>query len=326
MSFRRFFNKNRIVLYSYFTVIILFVFISILRPGFASMTHIKILIEESAIIGIVAIGQTLVILTGGIDLSVAWVINTAAVAVTTLSNKQNDNLLIVAILVMAVTFIIGLINGFAVAYIRVPPIIMTLGMNTILQGALLAITHGAPGNAAPTILEHLTSGTLIGFPILLIIWIILSVIVSITLKKTPFGRRIYAIGNNETVSIYSGINVKRNKMMVYGISGLTAGITGMLVVGRYGLSYLGIGDPFQFQCIAAVAIGGTSLMGGSGNYIGTIAGALTITILLGLLNALSLPEGAQRAVYGLVVLLSAMVSAYNRSSLKRKPIIKSANE
>jgi len=135
------------------------------------------------------------------------------------------------------------------------------------------------------------------------------------LAKTPFGRRVYATGNSDAVSLFAGIDVKRTRLLVYAISGLTAGLAGVLFAGRLGQLYLGMGDPYQLTTIAAVAIGGASLMGGSGSYLGTMAGVLTIVILTGLLSAFTLPSSVQQVIYGLV--LFAAVVAPRRRALER---------
>ena len=285
-------------------------------PSFATAQHISIICMEAAIIGIVASGQTFVVLTGGIDLSVAWMFCISAIMVTNVTGGENDSLGYVIPLILLLTLGLGLINGLCIAYLRVPAIIMTLGMNTVLQGALVAITSGAPGGKAPSFVEAMGQGRIGGVPILVIIWIALAIVVTLVLSKTRYGREVYAVGNSPTVARYSGINYRKVIMITYAISGLTAGLAGILQVGKIGSSYLSMGDNFQFQSIAAVAIGGTSRMGGSGRYLGTIAGAFTITIILAILSALNLPFGAQKIVYGLVVLVSVLLSVIRAKKSK----------
>lgn len=136
----------------------------------------------------------------------------------------------------------------------------------------------------------------------------MTVVVMLALFKMKYGRKLFAIGNNATVAKYSGIRVDNTIILSYAISGMTAGIAGALLAGKVGSCYLAMGDTYQFQSIAAVAIGGTSMLGGKGNYLGTVAGSLTITILLGILVALNLPFGVQTMAFGLIVLISVIVS------------------
>ena len=308
MNIKAIIKKNQGVVFCYLIALVLFAGFSVYMPGFARLSHIRTVFLESALIGIVALGQTLVVITGGIDLSVAWMMTIGAYMVSNLVNSSNANLVWGIPLMLVVTFGLGAINGFCISWLRVPAIVMTLGMNIILQGALVALTQGSPGQSAPPLLLTLGQKNLLGIPYLVIIWIIMTVVVMLALFKMKYGRKLFAIGNNATVAKYSGIRVDNTIILSYAISGMTAGIAGALLAGKVGSCYLAMGDTYQFQSIAAVAIGGTSMLGGKGNYLGTVAGSLTITILLGILVALNLPFGVQTMAYGLIVLISVIVS------------------
>lgn len=308
MNIKAIIKKNQSVVFCYLIALVLFAGFSVYMPGFARLSHIRTVFLESALIGIVALGQTLVVITGGIDLSVAWMMTIGAYMVSNLVNSSNANLVWGIPLMLVVTFGLGAINGFCISCLRVPAIVMTLGMNIILQGALVALTQGSPGQSAPPLLLTLGQKNLLGIPYLVIIWIIMTVVVMLALFKMKYGRKLFAIGNNATVAKYSGIRVDNTIILSYAISGMTAGIAGALLAGKVGSCYLAMGDTYQFQSIAAVAIGGTSMLGGKGNYLGTVAGSLTITILLGILVALNLPFGVQTMAYGLIVLISVIVS------------------
>lgn len=308
MNIKAIIKKNQGVVFCYLIALVLFAGFSVYMPGFARLSHIRTVFLESALIGIVALGQTLVVITGGIDLSVAWMMTIGAYMVSNLVNSSNANLVWGIPLMLVVTFGLGAINGFCISCLRVPAIVMTLGMNIILQGALVALTQGSPGQSAPPLLLTLGQKNLLGIPYLVIIWIIMTVVVMLALFKMKYGRKLFAIGNNATVAKYSGIRVDNTIILSYAISGMTACIAGALLAGKVGSCYLAMGDTYQFQSIAAVAIGGTSMLGGKGNYLGTVAGSLTITILLGILVALNLPFGVQTMAYGLIVLISVIVS------------------
>lgn len=308
MNIKAIIKKNQGVVFCYLIALVLFAGFSVYMPGFARLSHIRTVFLESALIGIVALGQTLVVITGGIDLSVAWMMTIGAYMVSNLVNSSNANLVWGIPLMLVVTFGLGAINGFCISCLRVPAIVMTLGMNIILQGALVALTQGSPGQSAPPLLLTLGQKNLLGIPYLVTIWIIMTVVVMLALFKMKYGRKLFAIGNNATVAKYSGIRVDNTIILSYAISGMTAGIAGALLAGKVGSCYLAMGDTYQFQSIAAVAIGGTSMLGGKGNYLGTVAGSLTITILLGILVALNLPFGVQTMAYGLIVLISVIVS------------------
>jgi ribose transport system permease protein len=308
-----FLKKRQSIVLSYVIAIALLIFVSILRPGFGSWNNLQTIAIEAAIVGIAALGQTFVILTGGIDLSIPWTWNCASILLTSWSGAKDAELYWIIPAILLITFAVGMINGVGVAFLNISPVIMTLGTNVIMMGAMLGITGGAPGASSPPAIVFLANGKVLGFPMLVLFWILLIVIASVVLAYMPLGKRLYALGNSEKVTYFSGVNVKATKLIPYGICGLTAGIAGIAMTGRVGTSYFGMGDPYLFRTVAAVAIGGTSLMGGSGNYIGTVGGAFTITILTALLTAFNLPVSMQQILYG-IVLLAAMLMANRKSA------------
>ncbi len=308
----RLYKRNSSTFLSYAIAIVMFVVVSLFRPEFASAGHINVMTIDAAILGTLAIGQTFAILVGGIDLSIQWNMCAAGIMGTMLYKAwglAESQVIWLVLLCIAVTTGIGLVNGFGIAYLRINPMIMTFGMNTIVQGVVVGLTSGTlPGGYAPKNLEALALGNVGGIPNMLLIWIVIAAVITILLVATPYGRKIYAIGNNETVSYYSGVKVKRVKMIAYGISGLAAGLGGILFTGRIGQAYLGMGDFILFQSIAVVAIGGTSMAGGSGSYLGTVAGALILTILNGLLSAFLIPAGVQQIIYGLILVIAVFLA------------------
>lgn len=318
-TLKRLNKKNSTVVLSYIIAIVMFAVVSLLRPEFASYSHIKIMLIDAAILATLAIGQTFAILMGGIDLSIQWNMCAAGMIVTMCYKSwgcTTQDLWWVILLTLAVTTVIGFINGFGIAYLGINPMIMTFGMNTIIQGLVVALTSSTlPGGYAPEALEEFCLGTVAGIPNMVLLWIVFIVIVTVVLAFTPYGRKVYAVGNNETVAFYSGVKTKRVKMIAYAISGLAAGLGGLLFTGRIGQSYLGMGDAVMFETIAVVAIGGTSMIGGSGNYIGTVAGALILTILSNLLSAFLIPAAVEQIIYGLVLLLTMIISVSRNKRL-----------
>ncbi len=302
-----FLQKNGTIFSRYIIVVVLFTIISILRPGFAAGTHVKVLLLEAAIIGIAAIGQTFVILTGGIDMSVPWIFTAGAMGAY-VSGRGDYSSVVVVLAVLLGGFLLGMLNGTAVAYLGVPAIVMTIGLNTILQGTVTGLTSGAVNGVAPDIIYTLATGTVGNIPYGFILWIVLIVVVLLVLRKTRYGRALYALGNSRSVVYFSGIKVKRIEAIAYGISGLSAALAGMLMVGKTGSAYLGMGNPFQFESIAAVALGGVSMAGGSGSYLGTVAGSMTIAVLLAVLTALNLSPALQQIFYGLVLFLAILAA------------------
>jgi ribose transport system permease protein len=305
---RRRIVQNRSILLAYAGATAIFVVTSIFSPGFASENHVRVLLIEASFIGIVAIGQTFVIIGGGIDLTVPWTLNGAAILVSLFADDANGPLVWAIPLVLALGAGVGLVNGVGIAILGINPIIMTLGANVIIFGAVLGYTHGSPPAPAPPDIEYLATGRVGPVPVNTVIWAALTVLATIALTWTAFGRHLYALGTNRTVAQFSGIAVARVTIATYVISGVTGALAGILLTGYTGQAYLGMGEAFLFSSVAAVAIGGASILGGSGHYLGTVAGALILTVLAGLLPILNLDEAARQVIYGAVILVTVALA------------------
>ena len=217
--------------------------------------------------------------------------------------------------------VVGLLNGIGVTVLGVAPMIMTLAMNYILLGLVAGIGMGGVGTMGqygqpPKLVLTAGTGNLGEVPYLILIWIALAVILTILLGRTGFGRRIFAVGTSQSVSQYSGVNVRTTLIWVYVLSALLNGVAGILLAGKFGRAYLGMGDPYLFISVAAVIIGGASIFGGSGSYVGTIGGSLLLAVLLSLLPVLNMPRPFQLIIYGLVVLLAVLFSTSRFGSSK----------
>jgi ribose transport system permease protein len=305
-------NQNRSILLAYIGALAIFAVTSAFSPGFASENHVRVLLIEASFIGIVALGQTFVILGGGIDLTVPWTLNGAAILVSLFADGRNDRLLWAIPLVLTLAAGVGLVNGLGIALLGINPIIMTLGANVILFGAVLGYTHGSPPAPAPSDLEYLATGRIGPVPVNTLIWAGLAAAATIVLTWTAFGRHLYALGTNRTVAHFSGIAIARVTIATYVVSAMSAALAGILLTGYTGQAYLGMGDPFLFSSVAAVAIGGASILGGSGHYLGTVAGALILTVLAGLLPILNLDEAARQIIYGAVILITVALATVRR--------------
>lgn len=311
---------HRATLLAYAGAVVLFTLTSLYSPGFAAPSHLRSLIVVSAFTGIVAVGQTLVIIGGGIDLSVPWVLNSAAILVALIAGGADRPLLWAVPAMVAGGALIGAANGIGIALFGIPAIIMTLATNTILQGLLLVVTGGSPPAVTPHALQLLATGRIGPVPVILLVWAVLTAAVTVLLARTPFGRYLYAIGTSRTVAIFSGVPVEGTVMLAYVMSGAMAALAGVLLTGYSGQAYLGMGDPYLFTSIAAVAIGGASILGGSGTYLGTIAGALVLTILTGLLPIFRLSNGGLLVIYGLVILLTVSLAIPAAQALLRRRV------
>jgi len=277
----------------------------LLSPGFASPRQIVTLLTIAALLGVVAAGQNLVILGGreGIDLSVGGVLSFAAFLAGNLMHQQDAYLAQALVLVLAASFLIGLITGLGVTLLRIPPLVMTLGMLGVVQGGLVLLTRGVPsGRAAPMLSRIVSEPLLFGLPGILFVWLVVGVVVTLVLRRTTFGLNVYAIGSNETAAALAGVPVRRTRALLFALSGLFSGITGILLLGYTEYVFVGAGDQYMLPSIIAVVIGGTSLAGGSGGYVGTMAGAIVLVLLQSILTTLSIPPFGRQIVFGTTLL------------------------
>lgn len=301
--------RNRSIILAYLGVLLLLAVTTIYSPGYLSESSLRSSLVLAAFVGIVALGQTFVIIGGGIDLSVPWVLNSSAVLMAVLCAGQDLPFVWVLPSIMIAAALLGALNGIGIAIFGIPAIIMTLGVNVILQGLIVIYTGGRPTPPAPEVVRFLSVGRIGPVPVVLILWVALGVAASWLLSKTAFGRYVYAVGSSATVAEFSGVPSARTTITTYVLSSVSAALAGILLTGYSGQAYLGMGDPYLFTSIAAVAIGGASILGGSGHYVGTVAGALVLTILSGLLPALGLSTGALMIVYGAVILLTVSMGS-----------------
>ncbi|PWU24361.1 MAG: ABC transporter permease [Candidatus Rokuibacteriota bacterium] len=316
-SVRRSLRANTPVWIAYGLLVLLFIVTTIVSPAFAAIGPVGTLAAQASFLGIVALGQTFVIISGGVDLSVSAVISAAAVLSSSVSHGHNSSLVWVVPLCFAVGLVVGTVNGIGVA-IGVSPIIMTLGTQGVVYGSLLLYTKGQAGYAPPQDLIWLGTHKWGPVPVVVVLWIVLGVVGGFALRRTIYGRHLYAIGTEPTVANFSGVNLPLVRVVSYVISALCAVVAGLAVGGYVAQTYLTIGDTFLFTSVAAVVVGGASILGGSGLYIGTVAGAAILTLLTNLLDILNLKAGALEMIYGGVILATvAVVTRRTASSVVR---------
>ncbi len=307
---------RRRVLYAFGAAILVFVVGDLLHPGFASADSVKAILVIASFVGFVAAGQTFVILVGGIDLSVPWVLNGAAILLVTSSLGRDGRAVQAVLLTLALGLGTGLVNGIGISYLAVPAVVMTLGMNGIMEGLTLGLSKGLTcescASYAPKVGPGCRSQRLFGIPADLFLWLGIAILISFLLSATSFGRRIYAIGNNDTAAFLAGINVRLVTVALYMLSGLFAALGGIVLVAYGGQATLGMGDPYLFQSIAAAVIGGVSILGGRGHYLGTIAGSITLVALVNVLLAENMPDWGRNVVYGVAILVILLLYGRER--------------
>jgi ribose transport system permease protein len=264
----------------------------------------------AAPLGLLAAGETIVMITGGIDLSVA---STATMSAYVLSAEGAHGPVVALAAGLGVGAAIGLVNGVGIGIFAVQPLIMTLGMTGVLTGVL---TIGAQsflaGNlAVPNFIINLGTGHLATYiPLDLFVWAPIGVLIVVLLKWTGYGKVLYAVGDNSVACRLAGVRIWQVLVMAYVLTGILAGVAGIVLVGYTGAADLQLGSPELLPAIAAVVIGGTSIFGGSGSYGGSVLGALILTALAELLNALNSPESVREILYGAIIVVLAF--AYSR--------------
>lgn len=312
-------RDDRSVIISYSLIILIIIAGTIvITPNFASPSFLTQQLRLASFLGIIAAGQMAVILTGNIDLSIPWTLNLAAVVATSVAAGQNENLIFGIGAAVTIGMIVGLINGIGVAYLRIPSMVLTLGVNAVLKGVTVVYTGSAPQfQQTPELLSKVATEILFGFlPVAVIIWGLISLMHYLVLSRSGLGRKTYAVGNNEIATYLSGVKTPRVLIMVFMLSGVLNAIAGLMLAGNAGRSFNEMGDPFLLPAIAAVVVGGTSILGGSGKYIGTIAGVIIIRLLDGALNIVQVSPAAKDVTFGLVIL--AMLFLYGRAEKVRE--------
>lgn len=302
-----FIKKNMVTLLSYVVAISLFVIAMILIPGFGVGNHLTVLLRQFTILAILALGQTFVTISGGNDLSIPWMMNGAAVLLTFLSKSKDESMIWLIPMILIICGLFGVINGLGVAYLRIPPIIMTLGINYVLEGALLAMLQGRNGGNTPPALVSFCRTNIAGIPLVTFVLVVMAALGIYLLNFSTYGRKLYAVGNNRRVAYLSGIRVKSTLIKAYMFSGITAAIGGIILAGRLKSSFLGMGDDYLFKTLIVVVLGGTSMAGGSGGYLGTLAGVIILITLEALLSALSFSSSMQSILYGIILIAAIII-------------------
>jgi ribose/xylose/arabinose/galactoside ABC-type transport system permease subunit len=291
-----------------FTILAVLILIaSFLSEVFLTFRNINNVLGQAVALGIVCIGQTLVILTGGIDLSVGSVISLTSCLTTGLMLGRDSLVLPVLALVLGCALLVGFCNGLLITKIGIPPLIVTLGMMEAIQGVTLLYTDAPYGEIGPSF-SFLAWGKVASIPFPILFFAGLFVASIVALHQTPFGRYIYAIGGNEQTARLSGIGTDRVKIYTYMVCSLTAAVTGFFLTSRMGMGDPIVGEPFTIDSLVPVLIGGTSLTGGKGGLIGTLGGVFVLTVLNNMLNLLDVSGYWQWIVQGLIII--TVVSFY----------------
>jgi ribose transport system permease protein len=277
-----------------------------LTDRFLSLGNIVNVYEQSTDLALVSLGQTLVILTGGIDLSVGSLISLTSCLTSGLINGDPNRVMPVVLAVLALGTVIGLLNAGLVIVLRIHPLIVTLGMSAILQGTTLFYAMGPIGKV-PRNFNFLAYGRIAGLPVGATIAVVLCILIALLLRYLPLGRQIYAVGDDDDAARLAGLRRSQVLLLVYGASGFCCAATGLYLVARFGAGQPYTGVNYTLTSITPVILGGTALSGGRGGVIGTLFGAYLISLVNNLLNFMDVSKHYQLIAQALIIILAVSV-------------------
>ena len=293
-------------------ILLLLLIGSLYSRNFLSPDYLLQQLKVASVLGVIATGMMLVILLGQIDLSVPWVVSAGAMMASAAAayGPIGEVLSVPFGILCGVLF--GLVNGFGVAYLRIPSMIVTLATNAVAQGLMVAYTGGfSPQDSASPVMRWLATGFAIpGLPNAVLVWGAIGAAAVFLLTRTTFGRSVYGIGNRERAVYLSGVNTRRVVLIAFAIAGATSAFGGVLLAGYASKAAQSMGDAYLLPSIAAVVLGGTHVLGGRGSYLGTVAGVILITLLQSILSVMQIEEAGRQLIYGAVIV--GMLLLYGR--------------
>ena len=300
------------VLTAFGCIILLLLLGSLYSRNFLSPDYLLQQLKVASFLGVIATGMMVVILLGQIDLSVPWVVTTGAMMACAATSYGVTGAVLAIPLGIACGGLIGLVNGIAVAYLRIPSMIITLASNAVAQGLMVVYTGGfSPQDSASPAMRYLATGFLVpAIPNGVLIWLIVGAATVFLFTRTSFGRSLYAIGNRERAAYLSGINTRRIVMLAFVMSGALSAFGGVLLAGYASKAAQSMGDAYLLPAIASVVLGGTHVLGGRGSYLGTVAGVILITLLQSILSVMQIEEAGRQLIYGAVIV--GMLLTYGR--------------
>lgn len=301
-----------------FACIVLLLFLgSLYSRSFLSPEYLLQQLKVASFLGVIATGMMLVILLGQIDLSVPWAVAAGAMMACAAAAYGSVGIALAIPFGVLCGVAIGIVNGIGVAYLRIPSMIITLATNAVAQGLMVVYTGGfSPQDSATAAMRYLATGfTIPGVPNAVIIWALIGAAMVFVLTRTSFGRAVYGIGNRERAAYLSGIDTRRIVLVAFAVSGGLSAFGGVLLAGYASKAAQSMGDAYLLPSIAAVVLGGTSILGGRGSYLGTVAGVILITLLQSILSVMQMPEAGRQIIYGVVIV--AMLLLYGRAPASR---------
>lgn len=309
------YNSYKKMVIAFLLIIFLFVLGEIVVSDFLSVEQVLLTIKLSSFIALFALCQMVVIAAGGsgLDLSVGYTATITAVLTASIMDGKNENLWLAVLLALGIGIVVGMVNGVLTSYLKLPPLVVTLAMANILQGIINVYTAGRNITGKPSpVLQELAAKTTGMFPNILFIIFVVAAIVMIILYKTKWGLTLFGVGSNETTAYLSGVNVKMVRCIAFIISSVLASLIGLLLIGNMGIAFKDMGSNYVMPSIAAVVVGGVSMAGGEGNYLGVILGAIFLQTLTNLLVAMGWGDAGKWLGFGLVLFILLIVYVSDR--------------
>ncbi|MBV9998059.1 MAG: ABC transporter permease [Verrucomicrobia bacterium] len=287
-----------------------------ISASFGSWNEVETIVVLSSFLIVIGFGQGLVILMGGLDLSVGSLITLGGVLTTTWAGAGANAWLLVPVLL--VCGFCGLINGFGVTIAKVPPFIMTLASGIVIYSLCLGFTAGTPRGSSPSLLSALMQARAWGVPVVIYFVILFSIAAALLQSRSSYGRSLYAVGTNPAAARIAGLRVNKVIASVYAMSGLCGGIVGMMLVGYSNGATLRMGEPYVLSSIAAVVVGGSSILGGTGRFEGTVGGAILLTTISTIISAVGLEEGWRTVLEGVIIVIALLLLSWPMPSVFRR--------
>ncbi len=298
----------------FLTLIVLFVGLAIGSPNFLTGTNLSSVVRQTAVINIMSLGMTIIIVSGGIDLSVGAILAMGGL-LGTMAMERGMPIPFAVLTGILTGLFWGTVNGALTTRLKINPFIVTLGTLGIIRGLTLIISNGLPVHRIPQSFSFLGEGTVLGVPFVLWILIVCALLTHVILERTRLGRYAFAIGSNEEAAVYAGVPVRFDITAVYAIGGMLTGLAGMIEASRLMTGQPTAGSGYELQAIAAVVIGGGSLHGGEGSVIGTLIGAFIMGLLSNGSDLLGISPYLQQAIIGAVIILAVTVDELRKRKL-----------
>jgi len=303
---------DRTIVWPFACIVVVLLVGSLYSSSFLSPQYLLQQLKVASFLGVIATGAMIVILLGQIDLSVPWVVAAGGMMATAATGWGPVGSALAIPVGVGCGVALGLVSGAGVAYLRIPSMVVTLAVNAVAQGLMIVHTGGfSPQDASSPAMRFIATGqTVLGIPNALVVWVIVGIAAVFLLTRTTFGRTVYAIGNRERAAYLSGARTRVVVMSTFALAGGLSALGGVLLAGYASKAAQAMGDPYLLPAIAAVVLGGTSILGGRGSYIGTVAGVILITLLQSILSVTQMPEYGRHVTYGVVII--AMLLVYGR--------------